>query len=220
MDRRNVNAEKWQNWDNTFSWFNGLLFEKKLTVPLFQPSSHTTIYGVFVPNGSLDEKTGEVLHCVNFHPSLEALQPVEIMSYIVYQMTHQWCYEVSDKKKHDASYCSKQFLEKFESFGFIVDKQKQKRNVAFIIDTNGAFYEHAHTYLGLVNDNPFSIVSATSNNLIKLSEGKGSKQKATYTCPQCGSKTWGKPGLRRACMDCTQPREDGLYSQIVLVVES
>jgi predicted SprT family Zn-dependent metalloprotease len=42
----------------------------------------------------------------------------------------------------------------------------------------------------------------------RSSSGKGvNKNKAKYTCPDCGQNAWAKPGARLVCGDCMQPMQ-------------
>ncbi|MBD2578638.1 hypothetical protein [Oscillatoria sp. FACHB-1406] len=209
MDRRNVNSEKWQDWDDAFDWFKGL-FGTELTTCLIQMACQVTTYGIFKPNATIEPSSGELIHVIKFNPEIESLPPIKMMAFLVNQMVHQWCYETSDNKTATQNYCSEKFKEKAREIGLVLhedtnpNNKRRNYNVNFDYDPNGRFATLADYLLESRGGDFLKKTTPVLDNDDETDAPLKKGSKVLYICPCCGIRAWGKSKLNLICGNCSR----------------
>ena len=127
-----------------------------------------------------------------------------ILSTLVHEMAHVWQFHCTDKYP-SGGYHDKKWGAKMDELGLTPSntgkpggKRTGRQMTHFIVD-GGAFDKACRSFL---KSNRLHWTSA----LLPAQSSK--RNKAKYTCPDCGMNAWAKPDINIVCGECNQQLEE------------
>lgn len=177
------------------------------------------------PDALYDKLNNKKLQYLGINPKYLDRDSSEILATICHELCH--IYENAYIHIPRGGYHDRQWAELMESCGLTpVFLNKSKTTVSTKIVEGGAFEEFVRTFKEKYGEDYFNIVEYsieiehktkvalgieegddTEDNSPKADNAdkpvkKYNRNKIKYTCPDCGVKVWGKPGLHIECSDC------------------
>ena len=177
------------------------------------------------PDALYDKRNNRKLQYLGINPKYLDRDVSAILSTICHELCH--IYENAYIHIPRGGYHDRQWTELMESCGLTpVFLNKSKTTVSTKIAEGGAFEEFVKTFKEKHGEDYFNIVeySIEIEHKTKVALGiedsddtedgspkadnadkpvkKYNRNKVKYTCPDCGVKVWGKPGLHIECSDC------------------
>jgi predicted SprT family Zn-dependent metalloprotease len=146
----------------------------------------------------------KTMHEIALNPESLSRSPQRVLSTLVHEMCHLQR-QVTGKPPR-ASYHDKQWAEMMLAVGLTPRNSKNPdkmtgQNCSHDIDKGGR-YQRAFQALPADLLLPFTHVPVIE--VPKAASKSGVKEK--YTCPQCETNVWGKPGTNVLCGDCEDDR--------------
>jgi len=195
--------KQYENYQWMFDFFNKELFQAKLpTCLLVLSTSRGNVAGHFA-RGKW-ERTSQKVHEININPSfLSTATDMEIASVLVHEMVH--LKQALFGSSGTGGYHNKEWARYMEQIGLMPSKtgkpggQKTGFKMYHYVIKGGVF-ENAFNKMPKSMFLPFKTQLAIQQN-----KRRKAKDKLKYSCANCDSKLWGKPGLTPICGNCLIP---------------
>jgi predicted SprT family Zn-dependent metalloprotease len=194
------------SYQSLFDFFNARLFNGELPHCVLNFSRAAKSYGFFVAD--IWSSSGDRAAEISLNPDHLDRKPKESLSTLVHEMCHLWEHAVS-KTAPRRCYHNRQFADKMEQVGLMTSstgepggKRVGQKMTHYIIE--GGAYEKAFADVTPEMLLPWSTAARLDGDKEKA---KRPKSKFLYTCPCCGAKAWGKPGLLLICGECEEEFE-------------
>ncbi|CAO3363610.1 SprT-like domain-containing protein [Azospirillum palustre] len=195
-----ITAEQYAALQRAFDHFNATLFGGTLPQVLITFQRSKRFKGYFSPERfeSL-AASGERRHEIALNPDVFDRDQAEILSTLVHEMVHVWQEEFG--KRSRGGYHNMEWAAKMKAVGLHPSDtgapggKETGQRMTHIIVTEGPFDREAAKLLA------DGIAIAWKSDVRKA--GAAKKDKVAYACG-CGTKVWGKPGLRVICGDCVE----------------
>lgn len=199
-----ITTRKMSVLDEAFAHFNNELFGGGLPEAVLTPRAHANSYGYFSPDrfvspDGLVSKSEIALNLDAFPERTDKW----ICSILAHEMVHHLQHVRGTAPK--SHYHNVEWSQLMRSIGLqptstgAVGGKETGQHMTHMIVPGGPF------------EQSFDRLEATGwklnlqSALARGAEDKKKKDKATYTCPGCGLRLWGKPNAPAACWDCRQP---------------
>lgn len=205
-----------------YDHFNRTLFDGELPACLITFQREKRTYGYF-SHARFESEAGKSTDEIAINPAYFAVVPiVEIMQTLAHEMVHLWQAHFGTPGRR--GYHNREWADKMEAIGLMPSDtgqpggRKVGEKMADYPQPGGAF---AAACAQLLTDD-FTITwrdrlpspplrpmvdpgtaSAAGPAIADVQEDKSNRKK--YTCPSCGSNTWGKPGMKLICGECRIP---------------
>lgn len=191
-------------YERMYEYFNRELFGGTLPACLLNFSRLARTYGFFAP--ARWESGADVRHEISLNPgTLKQRQPIEIASTLVHEMVHLWQQENGRPSRR--GYHNAEWAAKMEEVGLVPSATGQPggarvgQSVSHYIAPGGAFARAFDTM-------PSEYLLPWSCGEPEEGRGKpggpAARNKVKYTCPECATNVWGKPGLSIVCGECDE----------------
>jgi predicted SprT family Zn-dependent metalloprotease len=185
-----------------YEHFNVVLFDNQLSRPLLSIRNHGNADGYYSPRRFVDNTNHEqIVGEIAINPRRIADHPVqEVMSTLVHETVHHWQHCFGKPSRN--GYHNRQWASMMKSIGLQPSStgkpggaETGQRMSDFII-TGGRFDLACSELIA----RGFTLRWA---DITRERERQEVERPLAYTCPGCGEKVRGKPGLRIACVDCS-----------------
>ena len=139
---------------------------------------------------------------------MEENDPIKLFTYLIHEMIHLW--QQDHGKPSRSGYHNKQFAEKCNSIGITAESPDGK-NTGQLISSNIIPNGKAEK---AIMEIPEELVFPWYTKNLQLPGEENGKPEApaqnggkrsAYTCPICGIKAWGRPGLKIGCLTDSRP---------------
>lgn len=207
-----------------YDHFNRTLFGSELPPCLITFQREKRTYGYFSHARFESAGTGDMIDEIAINPSYFAVVPVtEIMQTLVHEMAHLWQAHFGTPGRR--GYHNRQWAEKMEAIGLMPSDtgqpggRKVGEKMADYPIEGGSFSvaceelltgDYTITWRDRFPAQPLrhsgdagDAQGSPSMPAAEVGNDKSNRKK--YTCPTCGSNTWGKPGLKLICGECRTP---------------
>jgi predicted SprT family Zn-dependent metalloprotease len=128
----------------------------------------------------------------------------EILSTLFHEMVHVWQQHHGTPSR--TGYHNSEWAKKMEELGLIPSStgepggDKTGQRVSHYIEVDGKFDRACNELLH--HGANIEFVDRASTPAPKTGNASASRNKITYSCADCRTNTWGKPGLNLICGDC------------------
>jgi predicted SprT family Zn-dependent metalloprotease len=187
----------YDDFDAAYAYFNKRLFDGRLPLCLITVRPHRGAYGYFSGErfGSRNSKEVHDEIALNIR-HFKQRSPREILSTLVHEMAHLEQHHFGSPSRN--GYHNKEWAKMMERVGLMPSdtgrpggKRTGQRMTHYVI-TGGPFAKAVAARKFVV---PYY-------DRVEESETTRKKRKATYTCPSCDDKLWGKLGPQPHCGKC------------------
>lgn len=210
--------EQFTTYQRLFDYFNAELYNGQLPAVILNFSRKAHSCGFFAPHRW--GKGSTTAHEISINPTYLATAPfIDVCQTLVHEMAHLW--QMCHGKPSRTGYHNKEWADKMEAIGLMPSTTgapggaRVGQNMNDYPLPGGAFEK---TFKTLPEDyrlpwhsrEASAIVPAGSST--RPEEGEGGqiegggnpavKSKVKYSCPQCSTNIWGKPGLLILCGSC------------------
>ncbi|KAB2318976.1 SprT family zinc-dependent metalloprotease [Betaproteobacteria bacterium SCN1] len=206
-----------------YDHFNQTLFADSLPSCLITFQREKRTYGYF-SHARFESGTGKTTDEIAINPSYFAVIPLtEILQTLVHEMVHLWQAHFGTPGRR--GYHNREWAEKMESIGLMPSDtgepggRKVGEKMADYAVPGGRFSVASQELLtgdftitwrdrfpALPLRASTELGDAATSVRPRLSTGENDRSnRKKYTCPTCGSNTWGKPGLKLICGECRTP---------------
>lgn len=209
--QRQPTAEQFGAFQAAFDYFNERLFENRLPGCILNLSRTRGALGFFSPERW--EKDGRKAHEISLNPDWLNSDPAEVMSTLVHEMVHLWQQEYGNPGRR--GYHNLEWAAKMEEVGLVPsstgrpDGKRIGDSMSDYIDPDGAFQQVFaelpdaallpwHSTEQCISEGPAGLAGPKDDEQTK-------KRKVKYSCPQCSTNVWGKPGLKLLCGEHERP---------------
>lgn len=203
MAQRTPTRVKYDSFQYAYDFFNKALFGASLPDVLITLQRQSNSNGYFhaeVFQSRTDEKL--YTHELAMNPETFGRTDKEILSTLVHEMAHVW--QQAHGKPSRTGYHNQQWAEKMREIGLqptstgeLGGKEVGQR-ITHLIVPDGQF-ERACAKLA-AEKFQLDWVSRVPD---KKERAKKAASKTKYTCPDCDTNAWAKPGVMILCGDCT-----------------
>jgi len=193
---------QFEAYDGMFQWFSRTLFGGELRPVILNFSRRAKTLGFFAPERWQRAKGKGTTHEISLNPAFLKTRPTrDTASTLVHEMTHLWQFEAGTPSR--GGYHNAEWADKMESIGLMPSdtgqpggKRVGPRMTHYIVD--GGPFDRAFKQMPAGYLLPWQSWEPTDP-----AKGKGAPvSKLKYTCPDCATNVWGKPGLNLCCLDC------------------
>jgi hypothetical protein len=183
--------------------FRGELPEDGFT---FTETTSTKSFGHFKPYG-LTGENGEPLHDICLNLSYFNAPLVEGLPVFVHQLAHMYQHLYGKKRPSRMTYHNDEFKEIMKGIGVEYSDDRNWTDFVsinpesqMIVDVTGHHLIHENgNFASLVKRKKDSLMITIKPLQSPTAQEGSNKNKATYVCPDCGSKKWGKSGDTVVC---------------------
>lgn len=201
--------EQFGTFQNLYDFLNRELFQDELDNCILTMIPKNTKYvGHFWPEKWF--KNEKKIHEISMNPHGYAINESEFfVSILVHEMCHLWVHDFTDKPPRKGYHCKK-WGSKMKEIGLYPSntgepggKETGQQMTHYIVD--GGLYQEVYNRMDKTLLLPFKRYDTPPKE-------KKAKSKVKYTCLDCDTNVWGKPGLNIRCFnedcDCQMESED------------
>lgn len=190
--------EIWDKYQEAFDYFNGQLFDGKLSSCILNLDAKGRSMGHFTPKRW--HKGDITSHEISLNPELLMKQKASLtMEMLVRQMLSLWQYEFGSPPSHPG-YCNYEWAERMKEIGLIPSDtglpggQETGFRVRHYVDPEGRFAQA----LAAMPEDYFPWKAKSPHRT------KAQPTRIKYVCPVCSSGLWASRGLKAKCfqLDC------------------
>ena len=186
-----------------FSFFNDHLFGGMLPECLITLQRSKRSRGYFSRDRFGHRRSAEIVDEIALNPAtFIGRTDKEIISTLVHEMCHLW--QAHFGKPGRGGYHNKEWAAKMRELGLVPSqtgepggKQTGQRVTHYIKD--GGPYDTEWRRFASLD------YTLDYQDQIGIQSGEQRKVKVRYACPVCAIHVWGKPDLRLACLNCSEP---------------
>jgi predicted SprT family Zn-dependent metalloprotease len=203
---------------SAYNFLNARLFNSELPPSLITLQRKAKTYGFFA-GGRFGSRDGVEIHDeIALNPSHFKKRTTEqSLSTLAHEMAHLWQHHFG--KPSRGNYHNKEWAAKMRQIGLVPSNTGQPggrevgQSVSHYIEHGGRFQE-AYRELETRGFMPLYVDLWGSDESSKRREAKKNASKTKYTCPDCCTNAWAKPGVHLNCGDCNllMIPEDGPFS--------
>lgn len=218
VQKTSPTQDQFENYQGLYNYFNQSLFGGKLPPIILNFSRKANTAGFFAPERWISADGREKTHEISINPSYMANVPfIEVCQTLVHEQAHLW--QLMEGKPSRTGYHNKEWSKKMEAIGLMPSstgkeggKKVGQKMSDYVI--SGGLFEKAFTALPESLSLPW--VSNEKTQIVEAGEAtegeaieKPKKSKVKYSCPNCNTNVWGKPGLKILyCKPCEMYLEE------------
>jgi len=215
------NVEQNESYLLAFDHFNTALFNGELPRPMLTLTRTNKISAGYTAVHAWVDEEGNGINEIQLnanHMRGSERSVIDMMGTLIHEMAHHW--QIVFGTPTRSGYHNREWTEKAKSLGLTPKDVKTGKETGQSIDTSLVDHGPAENAIRNMPEDAYFPWEAIPGNFDRQSQPgrpRRSANRSKYTCPNCKTKAWAKPGITIICGECRNPESHtGHYEMLDL----